>query len=160
MNSKRSNGIVTLASLLLLLLLISTTGCGALSSDDNAGTLEGTVLFWEGDFMPGSQPKGTVTPVVREVHVYEATTHAQVTPVPPYSGPFYSTIHSRLVTTAMSDVNGRFSLVLPASTYSLFVFENGQYYANGMTDDFIYPVDVISGSTTTITFDITYLAAF
>lgn len=142
---------------LLLLLLLLPVGCGTDDPpDDPAGTLEGTVLFWEGDFMPG-QPTGTITPVVRELLVYESATHTQVTPVPPYSGPFYSAIHTRLVATTMSDSDGRFSLDLPAATYSLFVRENGQYYANLMTDEFINPVDVVSGATTTFTFDITYM---
>lgn len=156
MNSKwLCSGISILASLLLLPLLLSTTGCGAISSAENTGTLEGTVLFWEEDFMPG-MPTGTITPVAREVHVYELTTIAQTEPL----GPFYSDIHTSLVATTMSDSNGRFRMILPEGTYSLFVREDGQYYANLWLGEFINPVDVVSGATTTVTLDITYLAGF
>jgi hypothetical protein len=127
--------------------------------DNHTGALAGTVRFWEGNFTPGSST-GTITPVVREVLVYEPTTTSQVTLPPPYFGPFFSAIHSRLVATTMSDSYGRFSMVLPAGTYSMFVRENGQYYSNIITDAFIYPVDVVSGATTTITFNIDYMAAF
>jgi hypothetical protein len=153
---QRHSGIIAIA-LLLLPFLLTMVGCGDNGPPDGPnGTLEGTVLFWEGDFMPGTA-KGTITPVIREVLVYEATTIAQATPF----GPFYSAIHTRLVATTMSDGYGRFSLALPAATYSLFVREDGQYYANRFSSEFIInPVDVVSGATTTFTFDISYNATF
>ncbi|MHB8844311.1 MAG: peptidase associated/transthyretin-like domain-containing protein [Nitrospirota bacterium] len=155
MNGKHGQSGIIAFALLLLLILFVPVGCGEVPPVDPTGTLEGTVLFWEGDFFPGS-PTGTKTPVVREVLVYEAATYDQVTQEP-FNYSFFSAIHTHLVATTMSDSNGRFSLDLPEGTYSLFVRENGQYYANLMTDEFINPVDVVSGATTTFTFDISYM---
>jgi hypothetical protein len=124
-----------------------------------SGVLSGTVLFWEGDFMPGV-PTGTKTPVVRDVYVYEAASLDQVTKAHEFSDGFYSDIRTNLVAVATSDADGRFSLRLPAGRYSLFVMEDGLYYANGFESEYIYPVTVAARETTTVVFDITYQSSF
>jgi hypothetical protein len=135
------------------------TGCTG-SEDGKTGTLEGTVIFWQGDFMP-TNPTGTKTPVVREVFIYEPTSISEVTPAHAVSDGFYSSIQTKLVATTMSDDSGHFSLILPAGQYSLFVRENGLYYSNDSdANGRIYPVTIISEETTTIEFDITYQATF
>ena len=154
-------------SLLTLLCTSFLTGCGG--SDTNSGsalnscTLEGTVIFWQGNFMPGvagspSPTSGTKTPVAREVFIFEPTAINEVTQL---QGAFYSDIQTKLITTTMSDDNGHFSVNLPAGQYSLFVKENDLYYSNLVDKYFtINPVNIISGATTTVEFDIIYQAYF
>jgi hypothetical protein len=127
--------------------------------DDNSGTLSGTVLLWEGDFMPGN-PTGTKTPVVRDIFIYEPTSIDEVTQAHEFPDPFYSDIQTKLVGTTTSDTNGHFSLPLTAGRYSLFVQEDGHYYSNLTESNIINPVNIISGATTTVDIDITNQAAF
>ena len=147
-------------AMLVLICTLFLTGCGG--SDVNSGTLEGTVMFWQGNFMPGvvgeSTTYGTQTPVVREVFIFEPTSTNDVIQL---QGGFYSDIKTKLVATTMSDDNGHFSVNLPAGQYSLFVKENDLYYSNLFDTNFnINPVNIISGATTTVESDITYQAYF
>ena len=129
------------------------------STFGTSGVLSGTVAFWEGDFMPGN-PTGTKTPVVRDVYVYEPTSLFAVTNAHEFPDGFYSAIQANLVTVITSSTDGRFSLRLPAGRYSLFVMEDGLYYANRFESDTINPVTVTTKATTTFEFDITYRATF
>ncbi len=119
--------------------------------------IEGVVLFWEGDFMPPG-PGGSITPVERELFVHAPTRHSDVTQEG--DGPFFSEIRSNLVARAWSDVAGRFRILLPPGTYSLFVREGNLFYANSFTNEYIFPVTVERRRMTSVTFDITYLATF
>ena len=109
--------------------------------------------------MPGN-PTGTKTPVVRDVYVYEPTSLFAVTNAHEFPDGFYSAIQANLVTVITSSTDGRFSLRLPAGRYSLFVMEDGLYYANRFESDTINPVTVTSKATTTVEFDITYQTTF
>jgi hypothetical protein len=141
---------------LALLCAFLTAGC--VGSDIQGGTLKGTVIFWQGDFLPGS-PTGTKTPVIREVLIYEPTTRNEVTVLD--DPPFYSDIQTQRVATTVSDANGHFRIYLQAGRYSLFVKENDLYYSNRFdSDSVINPATIVSGATTTIIIDITYQATF
>ena len=124
-----------------------------------SGTLSGTVIFWEGNFMPGNST-GTKTPVVRDILIYEPTSIYEVSQAHVVPDPFYADIQTKLVATTTSDTNGHFSLSLPAGRYSLFVKEDGLFYSNSFESNIIDPVTVTTGETTTVEFDITYQAAF
>jgi len=117
----------------------------------------GEVLFWEGDFMP-IDPSGTVTPVARQIFIYDAT-HFSMVEIE--GGGFYSQIGTDMVTQAASNENGCFEVELEPGRYSVFVWENGLFYANGGDGQgFIYPVTVSQGATTRISFNIDYMATY
>jgi len=94
----------------------------------------GNVLFWEGDFMPGSGPGGMVTPVVREIHFFEAAFPEDVDRVDPYDY-FYYEIFTPLVAVTISDPCGFFEVDLPPGTYSAFVKEGDLYYGARIASD-------------------------
>jgi len=116
----------------------------------------GDVWFWSGDFMPVG--RGEICQVIRKVLIYELTTDEDVEKVD-YS-PFYTKIHTKLVTTVYSDSRGFFQIELKPGTYSIFIEENGKYYSNLYSSQGIFPVTVKSGELSEIRFDITYEATF
>jgi len=123
--------------------------------------ISGTVEFWEGDFMPTAYPQvpgGTVTSVVREVRIHEAARMYDVTFSSP--GGFFSEIRTPLVASVESADDGQFAVNLPAGTYSLFVVEDGRFYANRMSQEFIQPVTVDRGKVALIRLKIDYLATY
>lgn len=162
---------------LLLFMWLILTGCGS-SSSDAQGTSSlptneskvtaaqgvwGNVWFWSGNFMPSvvgteSSP-GNITPVVREIFVYKATTKSDVMP---YSfGEFYSYIPSELVAQTSSDETGFFQVTLSPGTYSIFVKEGSAFYANKFDGQGrVNPVEVVPGAVTKLQIDINYQATF
>jgi hypothetical protein len=118
--------------------------------------LWGDVWFWEGNFMPDC-PTGTVTGVGREIRVHELTS---IDDVEASRAPFFSEIATPLVSTAWSDANGFFQVVLPVGRYSIFVVEDTLFYANRFSDKYVFPVEVVADSVTGIRFDINYRAAY
>ena len=121
---------------------LATNPVGAQPDTPDQG-VAGLVTFHEGDFMPVTDPNlmtGSITPVARVIYIYEPTTMDQVA----YDGDgaFYSAIYTKLVATVESNANGEFAAELGAGTYSLFVLEDGRYYANGWSDNYIQPVTV------------------
>ncbi len=69
----------------------------------------GNVWFWEGDFMPSVDPNyGTITPVVRDIYIYEATNDSLV--VRANEGAFFTEINSTFITTIRSDRCGFFKI--------------------------------------------------
>ncbi len=119
----------------------------------------GNVWFWEGDFMPSDRPpRGTITPVVREVYVYKATPLDSVIG-PPYS-PFYSKILTPLVATTTSNSTGFFQVELQPGKYSFFVKEDSLFYANLFDDYHIQPATVVKDSVIKRQIDITYKASW
>jgi len=88
----------------------------------------GNVWFWKGNFMPGSV-SGTITPVVREVYVYEATSFTSVefdTAHPP----LIREIHSRFIGKAISDEDGFFQMHLAPGKYSFFPKEDSLFFGS------------------------------
>ncbi len=124
----------------------------------------GQVLFWEGDFMPGSTT-GTKTPVVRAIYIHEATTFDQVTETEPYST-FYSYVDTPLVQIVYSDENGYFQAQLEPGKYSIFVDEDRGLYANKFERDIatgtdtIFPVTVTEDDVGTLNIDIQYASSY
>ena len=114
--------------------------------------------------MPGAVEKsstsgGTITPVVREIYVHKLTTINDVEPNT--FSQFYSHINTEIVSVVTSDDTGFYQIQLPAGTYSFFVKENGEFYANLFFEDGrINPVVVKENTVTKKQIDITYRASF
>ena len=129
----------------------------------------GTVLFWEGDFMPtfpGDDSGGVVYPVERDVCIFEAVLHQDVEWIyaeiePGFHAYVAADIPAILVDVVRSGGDGYFEAELPAGRYSIFVREGGYYYANLVDGGgFVYPAEVKDGRTTEVEFDITYMATY
>lgn len=120
----------------------------------------GNVWFWEGNFMPPVEPKyASITPVVRDVYVFEATDHNQTQPIA--SGVFFSVINSQLISVVRSDAEGFFEVTLDPGKYSFFVKEDSLFYANEWDNEgYILSATVLQGEVTKRQIDITYKAAF
>lgn len=128
----------------------------------------GVVRWLSGNHMPTSvsddgkpEPPGpnppVDKPVEREVLVYKRCPIAKANG----DGPFYRSIDVPLVATTKSGADGKFCVALPPGNYSLFVREGQKgLYANGTTDQHVYPVSVEAGKVTTLVFQIDYEAAY
>ena len=139
---------------------LATNPLGAQPDTPDQG-VAGLVTFHEGNFMPLIDPyttTGTITPVARVIYIYEPTTMDEV--VVDADGGFFSAINSRLVTTVQSDEDGQFSAELRAGTYSLFVLEDGRFYANCWDNNYAEPVTVSPHSVTEYEIKITYKAYY
>lgn len=158
-----------LRNLSLVLLLLSGIGCndrhdGPDYPDRNGDRvtiktgLWGDVWFWSGDFMP-IEYGGTIQPVSRQMRIYEPTSFEDVDR--DESGPFFTNVRTRLVTTVQSDRRGFFQVTLPPGDYSVFAVEGDRLYANGFDGQGnIYPVHVEDGKVSEVRFDITYEATY
>lgn len=123
--------------------------------------INGTVEFWEGDFMPVAvpdTPSGSVRPVSRTIFFFEPTGRADV--VRDGYGSFFLEIQTELIDTVRSDSEGRFAISLPSGLYSVFVREGDRYYANGSSDQHIQPVQVVEGQVLEARIKIDYLATY
>jgi hypothetical protein len=157
---------------LMILASVVMIGCGS-GNETRQGTvfppdqssrvtisegLWGQVWFYQGNFMPGA-PSGTVTAVKRKVLIYEQTSQSQVVRLP-FNPPFFTAISTQKITEVESDARGFFQITLPPGKYSIFVEEDGMLYANGETDNAIYPATVSPGTVNKVQFNITHKAAY
>ncbi len=122
--------------------------------------LRGTVRFLEGNHMPGTGPRtGNSKPVAREILVYEKTRQDQATA---NEAGFYTTrIPTKKIATVKSGADGRYTVKLPAGTYSVFVMEEGRLYANGTDGEgYIQTVTINPDAFTDFDININYKAAY
>ncbi len=118
----------------------------------------GNVWFWSGNFMPPG--RGEICQVERTLYFYEPATRDDVEGIET-SASFYSEINTNLVATVESDADGFFQIEIEPGNYSVFVKENGNYYANRSGGDGqISPVELEEGTVTQFRFDITYDAVY
>ena len=120
----------------------------------------GVVCFWEGDFMPsiGGPPGGKIDPVRRKVEIHAASRDSDT--VKAADGSIQS-VSTPLITTVTSGEDGWFEAAVPPGTYSIFVHENGNLYANSTSSaGIITPVEVDAGAVARTQFDITYKATY
>ncbi len=91
----------------------------------------GNVWFWEGNFMPSTDnsSNGKITPVIREIYVYEATRFDSVE-IDTVRYGFIRSIHSHFIAKINSDNDGFFQITLPVGKYSFFVKEDSLFFAN------------------------------
>jgi hypothetical protein len=105
---------------------------------------------------------GIITPVERELQIYELTTLDQVIRVSTkYPGVFVSVVNTKLVAKVQSDPNGVFKVELPPGHYSLMVKEGNVLYVNlfgGLGE--IFPVEVREDKYNEIVFKIDYMAVY
>lgn len=122
--------------------------------------IRGKVLFLKGNQMPGpGRNPNSGLGVIRQIGIFERTTLNQVEPAP--EGGFYSKIKTKCIRKVWSDKNGCFIQALPPGKYSLFVKENGMWYANSFGGDGeIFEVEVREGSCTQVEFKVSYAASF
>lgn len=160
--------------ILFLLTLLFTFGCKensvsietpGLPDNEHKVTIDqgawGNVHFWEGDFMPMYDPEtgGTITPVVRDIYIHEATTDSMVDKVG-YTA-FYTKINSELIGVVKSDKDGFFQIELEPGKYSFFVQEDSLFYANLWDGEgHILAAEVTKDSVTQVRIDITYKATY
>ncbi len=116
----------------------------------------GNVWFWEGNFQP-TEPTGTITPVERQVLIYEATPRDSASTA---GGGFYREIRTTLVGATTSNHTGFFQLSLPEGVYSSFVKEDSLYW-QGIDDSIgIGGFRVLPGSVSKVQIDINYRAGY
>lgn len=109
--------------------------------------------------MPGIDRNNRPAPkgVVREILFYEPVTMNEAK----RNGTLYQHIPTKLVATATSDENGKFSINLPAGSYSVFTKEPDGLFANLYDGEGrINITEVKKGEVTDITIEINYQAAF
>ena len=109
----------------------------------------GTVVERYGDWMPIWDPNDTTRgerPIVREIYVYEYTKYQEI------EGSHFTLFDidkmpHKLVAKTKSEANGFYEIELEPATYSVFLLEDGQLYANcGDGYGGINPVTVIADS--------------
>ncbi len=91
--------------------------------------INGTITVASGNQMPmkGAEPK-VPRGIQCTVLVYEPTNTSQVSRLP--ASPIYTAISTRLVASVDTDSTGRFAVSLPEGSYSLFIKQGNQFYAN------------------------------
>ena len=89
----------------------------------------GTVLQLTGNRMPAKNAKPILPRgISAEVYVYQKTNITQTERFG--GGATYSAIHTRQITSITTDSAGKFMVLLPVGSYSLFIKKQNRYYAN------------------------------
>lgn len=92
--------------------------------------ISGLITEVKGNQMPKvGVPPASPKPVSTTLYVYEPTHLSQVKALEAGS-PLYTTINRKLVASVLSDSLGRYSVALPAGTYSVFVKKGDYFFAN------------------------------
>ena len=116
----------------------------------------GNVWFWEGNFQP-IEPDGTVTPIQRQVFIFEATSSDSVSNA---TGGFWSNIRTKLIATTSSNPTGFFQINLPVGRYSVFVKEDSLYWSGYINPIGIGGFQVVANTVTKVQVDINYKAGY
>lgn len=105
--------------------------------------LAGTLIQREGNCMPIIEEGACrFFPVQRTIQFYDFTTQDEVEG----NGPFFDAVNTSLRGEILPDGDGFYELKLDTGTYSVFIVENGKYYANSYSRGGIYPVEVKTDS--------------
>jgi hypothetical protein len=122
--------------------------------------VKGKIILQKGNFMPSPEGKPKVgIGVKREIAFFEPTREDQTEQG---KGPgFYKKIYTKRVLRLFSDNQGCFVAKLKPGKYSMFVKEEGQWYANSFgPNNEIFEVEVKAGVVSEIEFRINHGAAF
>lgn len=131
---KKRFNVLLIITLTAILFSCNDNPIGVIYPPDNAYkvTIEegvwGNVWFWEGNFMPGSA-NGKITPVIREIYIYEATRFDSVERDTVRFG-FIKSIHSNYINKVISDKDGFFQIALAPGKYSFFVKEDSLFFGS------------------------------
>jgi len=122
--------------------------------------VSGEVWWLEGDFMPriGEPPPGRKTPALREVHFYPAI---NISDFNGEIGPLFGKVPGQPIAVVKSNDDGKFSVMLPAGTYSVFAKESEGFFANSFDGGgIVNPLVVTASQPSSIVIDINYQATF
>lgn len=143
---------------LLCAVIILCSCYGLKSGPVTTGCLTGYIYLLSGNQMPspGKQPdKGRG--VSREIYIYEPASIHQTQG----ASPLFDQIKTRLITTTKSDSAGHYAVKLPAGRYSVFIKDNGRFFAaESDGGGILNPVEIIAKTVTRKDFKITTNAAY
>lgn len=120
--------------------------------------VSGSCVYRYGDWMPGPEKCGQWSTSERRILFFTPTVDSQTVT----SGvSWFTAINTTLVAETTCDANGCYQLALPAGRYSIFIREEGKYYANSRAGDgTIGEVTVDSASVTRRNLILDYNAAY
>ncbi len=168
MKINQTNKILFVISFSLILYSCSDNSVGVIYPPDNSYKVTisegvwGNVWLWEGNFMPSTDnsSNGKITPVIREIYIYEATRLDSVER-DTVSYIFIRSIHSRFIAKVYSDKDGFFQIALPVGKYSFFVKEDSLFFGNeGDGDGYLMSAEVSENKVTKRQININYNAAY
>jgi hypothetical protein len=112
--------------------------------------IEGRVFLVGGNRMPSPKtPRNPPQGIRAVVDIYELTDINQVTRLG-QSG-YYQAVHTRLIREVNTDDSGRFRVLLPPGSYSIFTRKGELFYATRMDEkNHIAPVEVLPGKMTEV----------
>ena len=140
------------------MILLSLLACSSTKTESNSQGIKGTVLWFEGNQMPGFDRKPDPGKgIAREIHIYEVCKQSEAES----DGIFFKNISTKLVAIAESKNDGNFEIDLPPGDYSLFVKEEAGLFAN-IFDMYnhIHPVKVETRKYTEVTISVNYKASY
>jgi hypothetical protein len=130
------------------------------NSDTKGQGIEGHVYRISGNQMPSpdqkpNPPKGIKT----TLYIYALTNLSQAEKQD--QGPFYHSIHTKLIKKIQTNSAGYFKVELPVGHYSLFTKKDSLFFANSFDGaNNISSVQVVAQKMTSVTFKIDYDAAY
>lgn len=148
--------------LLIPVMLFSMNHCRGprpMLSEGVSQGISGTVLWYEGDLMPGIDKEPVEgKPIERKILIYEVTHPDQADVIEPG---FYGNLQTRLITVTHSDGEGKFIVALEPGTYSVLVEEPKGLFANTFNEKGeINPVTIHKDELVVLRIRVDYMAAY
>ena len=118
----------------IILINIACSSSKKANSVSEIQGIQGIVTEVTGNQMPMmGEPKPQPNGIKTTVFIYEKTNINQVTQIG--SSPIYTIINTKQVAFVETDSSGAFTLALPVGSYSLFIKQGNQFYANLFDSD-------------------------
>ncbi len=118
----------------IILINIACSSSKKANSVSEIQGIQGIVTEVTGNQMPMmGEPKPQPNGIKTTVFIYEKTNINQVTQIG--SSPIYTTINTKQVAFVETDSSGAFTFALPVGSYSLFIKQGNQFYANLFDSD-------------------------
>lgn len=109
-----------------------TIACSSAKKANSATILQGMagqITESTGNQMPMKGAEANVPiGILTTVFIYEPTNSSQVTPIG--TSAMYTAIHTKLVDSVQTDSTGTYVIALAPGTYSVFIKQGKQFYAN------------------------------
>jgi hypothetical protein len=137
--------------------------CSSVKKGNSSTVMQGITGFiteTRGNQMPMKDaPPRSPGGILTTVFVYESTNLTQVSRIG--TSPVYTAVNTKLVASVDTDSSGAFTVALPAGSYSLFVKQGKQLYANLFdTNNNIALFTVEEGKLTTARLSVNSRASF